>query len=420
MKYRDANPDEAKFFWSGGPVRVAERTWFQSMISGVTGFETDEGLVLVDTGHPTSPLSMPASPALAGQLRKLTSSSVHTAIYTHGHQDHAFGLDAFLVANQRRPRVVAHRAILSRFERYERTRAHNRTINARQFSAVVSGANTGSIFDITGTPSILPETIYDDRLTLKVGGVTFELHHCKGETDDATWVWSPEREVLCTGDLFIWAVPNAGNPLKVQRYPREWAKGLRQMAAIEPSSLCPGHGGPVVNDPDKIQRMLLETADYLDAIVEQTLDALENGSPPHTDILNQVKLPLSSSPWLQPSYDDPEFIVRNLIREYGGWWNGRPSELKPAPRIALATEIVALAGGVERLAGRSKQLADEGDIQLACHLADYALEAAPKSPEAQRVVTEIYGRRAETETSLIASNLFRSAAAYAREGRPFV
>src|SRR6185503_9669556 len=44
------SPEEAKFFWTGGPIEVAPRTWFQSLLSGVTAFETDEGLVLVDSG----------------------------------------------------------------------------------------------------------------------------------------------------------------------------------------------------------------------------------------------------------------------------------------------------------------------------------------------------------------------------------
>ena len=35
----------------------------------------------------------------------------------------------------------------------------------------------------------------------------------------------PGRRILCCGDLFIWATPNAGNPQKVQRYPRDWAGG---------------------------------------------------------------------------------------------------------------------------------------------------------------------------------------------------
>ncbi len=106
------------------------------------------------------------------------------------------------------------------------------------------------------------------------------------------------------------------------------------MAACQPIALCPGHGGPVIGEAAKIYAMLTETADFLDTIVSRTLAAMEAGSPPHVDIVTGIALPVSDSPWLQPVYDDTEFLVRNTIRFYGGWWSGRPSELKPAPREA--------------------------------------------------------------------------------------
>src|SRR2546423_14775350 len=71
---RGKSPEDAKFFWSGGPVEVAERTWFQSRFSGVTAFETDEGIVLVDSGM------APLAPALAALLREKTAAPIHTAI----------------------------------------------------------------------------------------------------------------------------------------------------------------------------------------------------------------------------------------------------------------------------------------------------------------------------------------------------
>jgi alkyl sulfatase BDS1-like metallo-beta-lactamase superfamily hydrolase len=135
--------------------------------------------------------------------------------------------------------------------------------------------------------------------------------------------------------------------------------------------------------------------------------------------VTQIQLPKSDSPWLQPVYDDTEFIVHNVIRYYGGWWNGRPSELKPAPRGKLAGEIAALSGGAKALAERAEKLAGEGDFRLACHLADFALEAAPGDGDVQAKVAGIYDRRAESEDSLMATNIFNSAAAYARAGRPF-
>jgi glyoxylase-like metal-dependent hydrolase (beta-lactamase superfamily II) len=410
---RGRSPEEAKFFWSGGPVEVARRTWFQSVFSGCTGFETDEGIVLVDSGM------VQLGPKLAGLLRQKTRAPIHTAIFTHGHVDHAFGLNAFLVPGQTRPRIIAHRAMLEPFARYERTPRHNAALNARQFGGAVQDAETSQKFDNFRRPALMPDVLYDHELSIRVGGISFDIHHGRGETDDHSFVHCAERGVLCSGDFFIWSVPNAGNPQKVQRYPWDWATALRAMAALHPRTLCPGHGGPVVDDPVLVQRMLVETADYLDAIVACTIAAMEDGSPPHVDIVRSVDVPPSSSPWLQPIYDEAEFIVRNVIRYYGGWWSGRPSELKPARREAVAHEMAQLAGGAPALIARARAIAAGGDLRLACHLADYALEAQPQDPDVQRSVAALYEERAAGETSLMARNLFRSAAAYARAGWRF-
>ncbi|NIV75587.1 MAG: MBL fold metallo-hydrolase, partial [Gammaproteobacteria bacterium] len=51
--------------------------------------------------------------------------------------------------------------------------------------------------------------------------------------------------ILAPGDLFIYAVPNAGNPQKVQRYVSDWADALDSMAALGAQTLLCGHGLPI-------------------------------------------------------------------------------------------------------------------------------------------------------------------------------
>src|SRR5712692_7426869 len=147
---RGKSPEEAKFFWSGGPVEVAERTWFQSRFSGVTAFETGEGIVLVDSGM------APLAPALAALLREKPAAPIHTAIFTHGHVDHAFGLAAFLQPGQPKPRIIAQRTILDRFERYERTHRYNAAINARQFGGSAERTQAAGNTTISAAPSCCP------------------------------------------------------------------------------------------------------------------------------------------------------------------------------------------------------------------------------------------------------------------------
>ena len=181
-----------------------------------------------------------------------------------------------------------------------------------------------------------PDETYVTERDLDVGGTTFHLRHEKGETDDHTVTWIPRAKVLCCGDLFIWASPNAGNPQKVQRYPAEWAAALRRMAALEPEVLLPGHGLPVVG-ADRVRAALTDTARYLEHLVDQTLAMMNEGAR-LSEILHTVRPPadLEGCPYLQPVYDEPEFVVRNVWRLNGGWWDGNPATLKPAPDAALA------------------------------------------------------------------------------------
>lgn len=367
---------------------------FLSSFSNVTAIRTGEGLVLIDTGgHLFAGATFDA-------IRRWTQDRVHTAIYTHGHVDHAFGLGPFERADGP-ARVIAHEAVPARFDRYQLTAGYNEVINARQFR----------------TPGIrwpteyrYPDVTYRDTLTVDVGGVTLELHHDRGETDDHTWVWLPQRKAICTGDLFIWASPNCGNPQKVQRYPREWAAALRAMQALGAETLFPGHGPPIFG-ADRVDRALGDTARLLETLVDQTL-ALMNEGARLDDILHAVRVPddLLSRPYLRPVYDEPAFVVRNLWRLYGGWYDGNPAHLKPPRDADLAAELAALAGGAAALAARAEALAAEGRLDLAASLAEFAALAAPDDAGVRDVRRAVYRARAERETSLMARSIFRAAA----------
>jgi alkyl sulfatase BDS1-like metallo-beta-lactamase superfamily hydrolase len=243
---------------------------------------------------------------------------------------------------------------------------------------------------------------------LSVGGERFELRHGKGETDDATWLWAPERGVLCTGDFWISCVPNCGNPQKVQRYPEEWAGVLETMAALGAEVLLPGHGRPITGAME-VKTALSEAATYLRSIVDQTMDALNAGLT-HEEIVARVHPPevLADREYLQPIYDRPEFIVRNLIRLHGGWWDGHPANLMPASSEARAREIAALAGGVGALVARARELAAT-DPALACHLAEWATHADPSDRAARECVRDLFRARASEEVSLMGRGIYMHA-----------
>jgi alkyl sulfatase BDS1-like metallo-beta-lactamase superfamily hydrolase len=389
----------------GGLAEVCDGVAFVPSFANVTAVGTGDGLVLIDTG------SAFLAQAVHDELRGWSGQRLNTAVYSHGHIDHVFGVPVWEAESAGRgwpsPVVIAHEALPARFDRYIMTAGYNEVINQRQF----------------GVPGLrwpveyrYPDRTYADDLTFDVGGVVFALRHEKGETDDHTVTWLADRRVLCPGDLFIWASPNAGNPQKVQRYPKEWAAALRRMIALEPEYLLPGHGVPVIG-ADRIRQALTDTADLLESLVGQTLAIMNNGGRLDDAIHGVIPPPhLIDRPYLRPVYDEPEFVVRNVWRLYGGWWDGNPSTLKPAPDRELAAEIAALAGGAQALAERAAALAAAGQLRLAGHLAELAWLAAPTDPAVGQVKREVFTTLAEASTSTMASGVFRWAAGEALGG----
>jgi alkyl sulfatase BDS1-like metallo-beta-lactamase superfamily hydrolase len=341
---------------------------------------------------------------------------VHSLIYTHGHVDHVGGSGAVAADAAGRgfapPRVIGHDNVPVRMQRYEDTNGWNLAINARQFGGISRQAGMG----IGGTDRFLPadalwpDTTFSRSLALSVGGLDLELHHGRGETDDHAWAWVPSRRALCVGDFVTWVFPNAGNPQKVQRYPLEWARALREMAAYEPELLVPAHGLPI-GGVDRIRTVLDDVATALESLLEQTLQLMNDGAT-LDQVLQTVRLPASllDKPYLAPSYDEPEFVVRNIWRLYGGWYDGNPSRLKPPSDNAIAMEMATLLGGTEPLIRKAIELRQAGELRLAAHFIELAVLAEPDNANAHKARARIYKERRYEELSLMAQGIFGYAA----------
>lgn len=382
--------------------------WYKGVASSNT-IDTGDGLVMLDTGT-----AQDTAPLHAAVRRWRADAPLRAAVYSHHHVDHIFGTKPFEedAAEHRwpRPTVYAHAGIPGAFDRYRKTLGWNTAINLRQFALPPDRFRWPENYRY-------PDVTYHDRLTFRAGELTFELHHARGETDDATWTWIPERRILATGDLFIWATPNAGNPQKVQRYAGEWAVALREMAALDPELLLAGHGYPIFGAA-RIAEALTDTADVLESLETQTL-ALMNAGATLDRALHKVEPPahLLEKPYLKPVYDHPQFIVRNIWRLNGGWYDGEPDNLLPAPRAEQACEWVALAGGLDAVLVRVAALQAEGNLRLACHLVEFAVLAEPGSNAAHSLRAEVYGARSRLAVSSMERNILNHAALASAQGK---
>ena len=411
LRGETAIEDQHPFRPSNTLGEVGDRTAFVESFANVSAFATDDGLVLVDTG------SAFAAPAVHAAVRGWTTGTLHTAIYTHGHIDHVFGTAAFeaeVAEGGGRPvEVIAHEDVDPRFDRYCETAGYNAVINQRQFQA------PGLTWP---TEYRRPDRTYRDRLDVEVGGLDLQLHHARGETDDATWVWVPERRTVCTGDLIIWCTPNAGNPQKVQRYAADWARALREMAALDPEVLLPGHGLPV-RGTEQVQRGPDRHRHGARVPARPDPRPDERGGPPRR---HHPRGPGARRPAGQAL--PPPDLRRPRVRGAG--------RVAPVRRLVRREPVApqagagrrrgrgscaALAGGPGALARRATELAasgDDADLRLAGHLAEMAVQADPADAGLHRARSEVFATRAAAESSLMAKGVFRWAASESDEGRP--
>jgi alkyl sulfatase BDS1-like metallo-beta-lactamase superfamily hydrolase len=344
-------------------------------------------------------------------LRGESADPVAHVVYTHGHVDHVGGAPALLAdaeaRGHARPAIWGHELVAERLARYRATWGWNNEVNRRQFR-LPPGA------DAFPLEFVHPDRTYRERAVLEVAGEPVELHHARAETDDASWVWLPERRVALVGDLSVNSMPNTGNPNKPQRYTLGWAEALDAIASRAPLHLVPGHGPPLSGG--RVLEVLADTAAALRHLHDAVLERLNAGRWPDEIVDEDLELPpeLAAKPHLQPVYGCRQFVVRDVLRCYAGWWGGNPAELLPAPRAAVARDVVEAAGR-DALEARARTLLARGELRRALHLAAWLPQADPADRAGQALLAEVCEALAASERSFIAASFYRVAARRARE-----
>lgn len=356
--------------------KIADRTWmiYMPFVNSVL-FETDEGLVLVDTGVAS------AGPALYSAVRSVSDKPVHTIIYTHGHVDHAYGTWSFIEEGET-PRIIAHKNLPERFDRYVELRGSLARYMSQPEEQMPDDEND----------FVWPDTLIDEKKDLIIGGEKFELFHYKGETDDQLFVWVPGRKALCSADYYQSFLPNGGNGKRVQRYIGEWADAIEAMLELDPEILLPAHG-QAITDKARIKENLTVLHEALDYIVTETIRQLNAGVRKDSIPLS-ISLPaeLAEHPTLKEQYVTAGDLSKMVIKQYTGWWDELPSHWNRPPLESEAELITALAGGTEALVDLGLSLLDS-DPQMASIVADWAWLANPENQAVEEMVIKVYKAR---------------------------
>lgn len=159
-------------------------------------------------------------------------------VLSHWHLDHVAGTEAFADCP-----VIAN----------ARTLAH---LSERQ-AAIEAGTDHGLP---AIKPLILPDTVFEGRMTLDLGGVAVELIEANIHSDDATVLWLPDRGILLAGDTVEDCVTYVGAPEDFDTHLAD----LARLQALGARWVLPNHGAAeVIAAGGYGPGLLAATADYI-------------------------------------------------------------------------------------------------------------------------------------------------------------
>ncbi len=213
--------------------------------------ETEEGLILVDTGR----LLSQARYAL--ESLQQFDKPILAILITHPHTDHFGGLPVFVEAAGENVPIYASEITLESIESDERGYIENRNEQLGQ--------------DFPDSEEIpLPDFIVEDGQQLNIGGINIIAYDFPtNESDTTTTYYLPEEEVMFVGDL----VNGEKTPGLFEGNTSNWLTILRAIQQRFPNleRVYPGH-----TEPDRPDRLIEAQIDYIETFRNLVSQALEN------------------------------------------------------------------------------------------------------------------------------------------------
>jgi cyclase len=206
---------------------------------------TREGAVVVDT------LPFPSETSeIVDFVEEHSLGSVRFVINTHSHADHIFGNYMFPEAG-----IIAHRLCRRAMARY-----------AEQGLSDAQEQNP----ELNGVVIRLPNIVFEDQITLRLGGKTIQLIHMPGHTADSIVAFIKEDRILFSGDSMMPV------PYVVWGDANQMIESLRIIRNMSLENIVQGHGEVLLRG--EIDETIDSSVEYLATITQCVMDALQEGT----------------------------------------------------------------------------------------------------------------------------------------------
>jgi uncharacterized sulfatase len=392
---------------------LAEGVHVVGGMGNALSIETNLGVVQIDTGA-----SSAQARKMLHELRKITDAPIHAIAYSHGHLGYNNAVKTWLADSSARgenpPRLIAHKNLVRRWNRYRETEGLQQFFVELQFRLPVGTMNQTLKLN-------MPSETFEKALRLGDARRQIQILWAPSETDDALVAWLPKERLLYGGAAITPSIPNVGTPLRSLRDPIRWADTLERLAGLKPEIVVMEFGPPLEGQ-DKIQRVLLGTVSALRWLRREVVARINKGMGA-VEILHDLDYPseLFGVPWMKPLYGSADYIVRDIFRSETGWWDRNPTHLHPAHPDNAGSAVLSAIENPDAVLARARELAEQGETQLALHVVDL-LALAPEQnrqvSEARELKGDLCMKLAEEASSFVSQSLYVSSGRIISRGAP--
>jgi glyoxylase-like metal-dependent hydrolase (beta-lactamase superfamily II) len=206
---------------------------------------TDDGTVLVDT------LPFPQETRVMREFIADRGEPVRYVINTHSHADHIYGTYQFPDAD-----VIAHYMCRRLMERHAEEALASAKLQTPQLAEV---------------RIVYPDLLFNDSLTLRIGGRTIHLHHSPGHSRDVVTVHVVEDRLMIASDTVMPVPYIVGGDID------DLITSLKALKKESLENLVQGHGDVLLRG--EIEETLEAQIDYLRCVDRQVRERIARGVP---------------------------------------------------------------------------------------------------------------------------------------------